>query len=150
MPAVRVGVVGYGVTGKRVTDAFAAQPDMERVGVSDVSADHRVSVAASRVYRPFAFDSQALGCMNASGLSTAGVQADMLDQCVVVVDCEPKGVGASNKPAHARDAGRPRGDRWEVAIWEDIVTPVGARSCSATRWTINPLWCRRLLARFGR
>jgi len=42
---VRVAVNGYGVIGKRVADAIAAQPDMELVGVSDVVSDYRVKAA---------------------------------------------------------------------------------------------------------
>ncbi len=45
---VRVAINGYGVIGKRVADAVAAQDDMELVGVADASFDYRLRVAAER------------------------------------------------------------------------------------------------------
>jgi hypothetical protein len=48
MSAIRVAVNGFGVIGKRVADAVVLQDDMELVGVADVTADYRVTLAASR------------------------------------------------------------------------------------------------------
>jgi glyceraldehyde-3-phosphate dehydrogenase (NAD(P)) len=39
---IRVAVNGYGVIGKRIADAVAAQEDIELVGVADVVSDYRV------------------------------------------------------------------------------------------------------------
>ena len=35
-----IGVVGYGVIGKRVADAVAAQSDMKLIGVADFMCDY--------------------------------------------------------------------------------------------------------------
>ena len=50
----RVAVNGYGVIGKRVADAVAAQDDMELVGVADVVYDYPIRVAAERGYPIYA------------------------------------------------------------------------------------------------
>ena len=56
---VRVAINGYGVIGKRVADAVAAQPDMQLVGIADVVSDWRVKVAATKGYSVF--------CVNTRG-----------------------------------------------------------------------------------
>ena len=43
---IRVAVNGYGVIGKRIADAVAAQEDMELVGVADVVSDWRIKVTS--------------------------------------------------------------------------------------------------------
>lgn len=45
----RVAINGYGVIGKRVADAVAAQDDMELVGVADVVSDYRIRVDKYRI-----------------------------------------------------------------------------------------------------
>jgi glyceraldehyde-3-phosphate dehydrogenase (NAD(P)) len=42
---IRVAVNGYGVIGKRVADAVAAQEDMVLAGVSDIETDWRPRMA---------------------------------------------------------------------------------------------------------
>ncbi|MGZ8997704.1 MAG: hypothetical protein ACXW2T_02505 [Allosphingosinicella sp.] len=42
----KVGIVGYGVIGRRVAEAVRLQDDMELIGVADVGADWRVKQAA--------------------------------------------------------------------------------------------------------
>ena len=75
---VRVAVNGYGVIGKRVTDAVSLQDDMRR--------SPRVAFVRA---------------------------AD--------------GVAASNSVIELmRDLGRPRGDLWEVAVWEDSLSVQGS------------------------
>ena len=46
----KVGVVGYGIIGKRVADAVAAQSDMTLVGVADIISDVRLRIAQERNY----------------------------------------------------------------------------------------------------
>lgn len=100
----RVAVNGYGVIGKRVADAVAAQEDMELIGVADVSADWRIRVAARRGYRLFAAVADGAGAMREAGHEIAGTLDDLLGEAEVIVDCTPKPFGAKNAE-HYRRAG---------------------------------------------
>lgn len=97
---IRVAVVGYGVIGKRVADAVAAQPDMDLIGVCDLSTDHRIEVARRRGFRLFAPTSKDRDNMASVGLPMEGVLADLLDQTDVAIDCTPKHVAATNREAY--------------------------------------------------
>ena len=98
----RVAVNGYGVIGKRVADAVAAQDDMELVGVADVSTDYRLRVAAERGFRIHASLAERRPEMIEAGLPVAGTLDDLLANVDIVVDCTPKKIGAANKPAYER------------------------------------------------
>jgi glyceraldehyde-3-phosphate dehydrogenase (NAD(P)) len=97
---VRVGVNGYGVIGKRVADAIAAQDDMELAGVADLTVDYRLRVAAERGYPIFASVADKKAMMEAAGLPVRGALDDLLADVDVVVDCTPKKIGAANKPRY--------------------------------------------------
>jgi glyceraldehyde-3-phosphate dehydrogenase (NAD(P)) len=99
---VRVAVNGFGVIGKRVADAVAAQDDMVLAGVADVVADYRIRVAVERGYRVFASVPDRRADMEAAGIPIAGTLDDLLGQADVVVDCAPKKLGAQNKERYAR------------------------------------------------
>ncbi len=100
MSAIKVGVNGYGVIGKRVADAAALQPDMELVGVADVATDYRVRLVAQRGYSLFGSTREATVAMSEAGLDPAGDLGDLLAESDVVVDATPKRVGAANKAAY--------------------------------------------------
>jgi glyceraldehyde-3-phosphate dehydrogenase (NAD(P)) len=89
-------VNGYGVIGKRIADAVAAQDDMELVGVADVVSDWRIQVAIKRDYPVFASTEEANAQMRAAGIPVAGTLADLLRQVDVVADATPKKVAAGN------------------------------------------------------
>ncbi|MDN2565550.1 type II glyceraldehyde-3-phosphate dehydrogenase [Aquibium sp. A9E412] len=93
---IRVAVNGYGVIGKRVVDAVAAQDDMQVAGVADVGTDWRMQVAAARGHALFAAAGERAAAMRTAGLPVAGTLDDLLGVADVVVDCTPKGVGAAN------------------------------------------------------
>ena len=93
---IRVAVNGYGVIGKRVTDAVRLQPDMELVGVADVARDYRVKAAVVHGLPVYASLPEAASEMEAAGIPVAGTLDDLLRETDVVVDCTPKGVGAHN------------------------------------------------------
>jgi glyceraldehyde-3-phosphate dehydrogenase (NAD(P)) len=93
---VLVGVNGYGVIGKRVADAVRVQPDMEIVGVSDVTADYRIRTADVLALPIYASLSEALADMKGAGVPVRGTLDDLLGRIDVVVDCTPKGIGAKN------------------------------------------------------
>ena len=42
---IRVGVVGYGVIGRRVADAISAQPDMDLIGIIKTKPDYKAKLA---------------------------------------------------------------------------------------------------------
>jgi glyceraldehyde-3-phosphate dehydrogenase (NAD(P)) len=93
---VRVALNGYGVIGKRIADAVAAQADMDLVGVADVVSDWRIKVAVEKGYLIFASTPAAAGSMRAAGLSPAGSLDDLLGQVDVVADATPKRVASTN------------------------------------------------------
>ncbi len=92
----RVLVNGYGVIGKRIADAVAAQDDMELVGVADVVSDWRIKVAGTKGFRVFASTASALDPMRAAGVALAGSLDDILGEVDVVADATPKQVAAAN------------------------------------------------------
>ncbi len=94
---VRVAVNGYGVIGKRVADAVELQDDMELVGIADVVYDYRTRVAVERGYPIYVSIPDKREELEAAGIPVAGTLDDLLKRVDVVVDCTPKGIGASNK-----------------------------------------------------
>jgi len=70
--AVRVGVNGFGVIGKRVADAVSKQNDMKLVGVSDVAGDYRVKLGQMKGYQIYASIPEKLPDMKKAGVEVAG------------------------------------------------------------------------------
>jgi glyceraldehyde-3-phosphate dehydrogenase (NAD(P)) len=103
-PRTRVGVVGYGVVGKRVADGVALQPDMELVGIADVAPTSLVAVSVDRGFPLFAADPSALPGFQAAGLAVAGDLDDLIRECDVIVDCSPPGIPEKNL-ARCRELG---------------------------------------------
>lgn len=93
---IQVAVNGYGVIGKRVADAVAAQEDMELCGVADVVSDWRMRAAVRRGLAIFGADDGHASAMRAAGLEVAGTLTDLLKRADIVVDCTPKKVAAKN------------------------------------------------------
>ncbi|WP_375255603.1 type II glyceraldehyde-3-phosphate dehydrogenase [Yoonia sp.] len=93
---IKVAVNGYGVIGKRVADAVAAQEDMHLVGVADVVADWRARMAITKGFALYAADPDHAPAMRAAGLQVAGVGDDLLASADIVVDCTPKKIAAQN------------------------------------------------------
>jgi glyceraldehyde-3-phosphate dehydrogenase (NAD(P)) len=91
-----VAVNGYGVIGKRIADAVAAQDDMELVGVADVVSDWRIRVAVEKGYRVFGSTPEAADPMRAAGIPAVGDLEDLLRQVDLVADATPKKVAAAN------------------------------------------------------
>ncbi len=99
---IRVGIVGYGVIGKRVASAVACQEDMAVAGIVDVLTDWRMRAAAragSPLYGATADHAEA---MRRAGLSIEGDQEALLGRLDVVVDCTPKRVAAKNVETYRR------------------------------------------------
>ena len=93
---IRVAVNGYGVIGKRVADAVAAQHDMTLAGVADVVTDWRVAVARAKGYPLYGATPEHVRAQNEAGLDPAGTLDDLLAAADIVVDCTPKKVAAGN------------------------------------------------------
>lgn len=93
---IRVAVNGYGVIGKRVADAVAAQDDMTLAGVADVVTDWRATIALHKGYPLYGATAEHRRTMSEAGLDTAGTLNDLLDTADIVVDCTPKKVAAGN------------------------------------------------------
>ena len=88
----RVGVLGYGVIGRRVADAVRAQPDMEVVGIAGRPASFSLRGAQLRQYdvyvtTPAAAEDAASRCCR-----IRGSLEDLLSKCDVLLDCTPSHV----------------------------------------------------------
>lgn len=97
---IRVGVNGYGVIGKRIADAVAAQEDMELAGVADVVSDWRIKVAVKNGLKIFASTEGAGRSMKEAGIPLKGTLADLLREVDVIADATPKGIAAENLKAY--------------------------------------------------
>lgn len=134
----QVGVVGYGVIGRRVVDAIQRQSDMELMGVADVAADWRIAQAAGRGIALFAAAGDARPVMDQAGLQVSGSLEDLVNASEIVVDCTPKHRGAANAALYRR-IGRPfivqGGEKHEVAGHSFVADSsyAGAVGRSATR-----------------
>lgn len=95
--SIKVAVNGYGVIGKRVADAVAAQDDMTLLGVADVTFDYRIRVAVERRYGIYTSVPDQRATMEAANIPVVGTLDDLLREVDIVVDCTPKGIGAKNK-----------------------------------------------------
>ena len=93
---IRVALNGYGVIGKRVADAVAAQDDMQLVGVADVTADWRLHIAQKKGFSVFASREDRAEPMRQAGLDVKGLLDDLLDSADIVVDCTPKRIAGEN------------------------------------------------------
>ncbi len=91
-----VGLVGYGVIGKRVADAINIQNDMNLAGVCDIISDWRIQNAVRKDYDIYAATTDAEKEMKASGITVRGSLQDLLEKVDLVVDCTPKHIAAKN------------------------------------------------------
>lgn len=98
--AIRVGINGYGVIGRRVADAVALQQDMQIVGIADIASDYRVQRAQAQGYPIYAAQDDKAGEMREAGLDVRGTLDELLKAAEIVVDCTPKGIDAKNKPRY--------------------------------------------------
>ena len=99
---IRVAVNGYGVIGKRVAAAVAAQEDMSMAGVSDVVTDWRAHIVIRNGFRLFGATPEHADAMRAAGLNVTGTLDELSGQADIVVDCTPKRVAAKNIDVYRR------------------------------------------------
>lgn len=100
--STRVAVNGYGVIGKRVADAIAAQDDMELSGVADITGDWRAHIVKHKGFQLYAASDGHASPMQDAGLEIAGVLDELLEQSDIVVDCTPKRIAAKNVELYRR------------------------------------------------
>lgn len=96
MNKTRVGVIGYGVIGKRVAHAVALQDDMELTGICDIVSDWRIRAGVGKGYGVYASTPEAEKQMRAAGIKLSGGMEQLLDKVDLIVDCTPKKIAAEN------------------------------------------------------
>ena len=91
-PAVRVGVNGFGVIGKRVAEAVSKQKDMKLIGVSDVVADYRVKMGQKKNFAIYSSIPEKLPDMKKAGIEVSGVLEDLIKKVDVKAQYDKTGV----------------------------------------------------------
>ncbi len=91
-----IGLIGYGVIGKRVADAINKQDDMNLVGICDVISDWRIQNAVRKNYPIYAATPEAEKTMKDAGISVTGDMQELLDKVDLIVDCTPKNIASQN------------------------------------------------------
>ena len=94
MVQVRVGVLGYGVIGRRAADAVRAQPDMEVVGVAGRPTSFSLRAAQRHGYPVFVTAPARARDAARRWCEIQGQLEDLLDRCQILLDCTPSGVPA--------------------------------------------------------
>jgi glyceraldehyde-3-phosphate dehydrogenase (NAD(P)) len=104
MGKVKVGVAGYGVIGLRLATGVSLQEDMELVGVSDVAPTLSVRglVEAGMPYKFFNAMPENEEKLKAAGVPISGSMEDLVEQCDIILDASPGGIGAKNKELYKR------------------------------------------------
>ena len=101
MGAIRVGVLGYGVIGKRAADAVRAQPDMELVGVAGPPASFSLRDAHQLGLPVYVTEAPQPDDAAVRFGAVRGSLDDLAGQCDALLDCTPSGT-----PARYLDLGR--------------------------------------------
>ncbi len=94
---IKVGVVGYGVIGRRVADAVSAQPDMELLGIVKTKPDYKANIAISKGYSLYSSDIESNKLFSDAGFRILGDTINLVDKADVIVDASPSDIGAINK-----------------------------------------------------
>ena len=92
MTRIRVGILGYGVIGKRAADAVRRQEDMVVVGVAVRPDSPSFIIARHLGYS--VFDASSDSKIAASGRTFGGALPDLLGRIDVLLDCTPSGAPA--------------------------------------------------------
>ncbi len=89
-----VGILGYGVIGRRVADAVRRQDDMEVVGVAGRPTSLSLRDAQLQGYPVFVIAPPQPDDAASRWCEVRGPLEDLLPQCDVLLDCTPNGVPA--------------------------------------------------------
>jgi glyceraldehyde-3-phosphate dehydrogenase (NAD(P)) len=100
---IKVGVIGYGVIGQRLADGAALQKDMELVGVCDVAPTLSIR-AMKEAGMPYKLYSGKTDCsaFNEAGIPISGTFDELVQQCDILLDSAPAGIGAKNKETYEK------------------------------------------------
>lgn len=94
---IKIGVIGYGVIGRRLADAVSAQPDMELIGVVKTKPDYKAKLAISKGYSLYASDNTSKKLFSNSGIKISGDTKDLIKKIDVILDASPSKVGITDK-----------------------------------------------------
>ena len=92
MSITRVGILGYGVIGRRLADAVALQPDMQLIGIAGRPASFSLRDASWRGYDVYVTDIPRAGDVASRLTAVCGDLASLLSRIDVLLDCTPSGV----------------------------------------------------------
>jgi glyceraldehyde-3-phosphate dehydrogenase (NAD(P)) len=99
----RIGLVGLGTIGKRLADAVLRIPDFQLVGVC-VRRSTPAIVPIVQAGVPIYVSDRSAASLD--GPPFSGELRDLLLRCDIVLDCTPRGTGASLHPTYAKAAVR--------------------------------------------
>ncbi|MBN1318678.1 MAG: type II glyceraldehyde-3-phosphate dehydrogenase [Anaerolineales bacterium] len=104
MTKAKVGVIGYGTIGMRLTDGVARQDDMELVGIVDVGPTPAVRALheSGMAYDLYLVDPVQKSACEALGIPVSGSMEDLLERIDVALDATPGGIGARNKELYKK------------------------------------------------
>ena len=104
MKKVKVGVAGYGVIGQRLADGVSRQLDMELVGVADVAPTLAVRALKEKgmPYDLYLASEDKRAALDELGIPVSGTLEDLIENCDVVLDSSPGGIGAKNKELYVK------------------------------------------------
>lgn len=99
---VKVVVNGVGTIGKRVAEAVKKQPDMELLGLSEVSPHGGLRTVLSEEgalhgTHLYASNEDGIEQLEDGGMHVEGLLEDVLDGTDIVIDCTPPGIDEKNK-----------------------------------------------------
>ena len=99
MKKVKVGVVGYGTIGQRLADGVSQMGDMELVGVANRTPNLGVRALKEKgmPYDLYMSDPKYADAYAEAGVPVCGTLENLAEQCDILLDATPAGVGAENK-----------------------------------------------------
>jgi glyceraldehyde-3-phosphate dehydrogenase (NAD(P)) len=89
MKNARVGILGYGVIGKRVADAVRRQPDMTLAGIAGPSGSRSMEIARRLGYATYTATDDVQAPV---ALGDSGRLVELLAKVDVLLDCTPSGM----------------------------------------------------------
>ncbi len=95
-----VGIIGYGVIGRRVADAISAQPDMKVKGIVKKKPDYKANLAISRGFDLYAADDESKKMFENARLDVSGEIEDLVANVDMIVDASPKKIGSKHQEVY--------------------------------------------------
>lgn len=102
MNKLRIGVLGYGVIGRRMADAVRLQDDMEIIGVAGRPSSFSLRDAGLRDLPVFVTEAPVAKDPASRFCKILGFLPDLADQCDAILDCTPAGVAGRYSPVLAK------------------------------------------------